>query len=74
MKTKTVEHMIDHTLRMKTFDLRAYKDIVSIWKQCAMNKSEPILDDLTAALTRDTYYPGWTDEDFKRALDGIGEG
>ena len=73
MKTKTVEHMIQHALAMKSLDMKSYVEIVTIWKQCSGGGKGAQLEAWNPASVRSTYYPGWSDDDFKRALEGVGE-
>jgi hypothetical protein len=74
MKTKTVEHMISHALSMKSLDPNAYGEIVTIWKQCAQGvKRGTWRESWSPESVRSTYYPGWSNDDFKRALTGVGE-
>jgi hypothetical protein len=73
MKTKTVEHMIQHALTMKSLAPQQYTELVTIWKQCSNGSKGTQLEAWSPESVRSTYYPGWSDDDFKRALTGVGE-
>ena len=73
MKTKTVEYMISHAKAIKDFDLKAYTELVTLWKQFARGGTGVQLDAWNPETVRSTYYVGWSDADFVSALEGVEE-
>ena len=50
-----------------------YQEMVNVWRKFAKGQDGGEFEPWNPVSVRETYYSGWKDEDFTRALNEVGE-
>ena len=72
-KRRTVEQMISHANHIRIMNPNMYTELVSLWKKFSQGHDGGQFEPWEPRTIREAYYKGWSDEDFVRALKGVGE-
>ena len=70
---KTVDHMVKHACNLREADPGMYQSLIRVWQKCASGGDAGQFEPWNPITIREHYYKGWSDEDFKTALNSVAE-
>ena len=71
--SRSIEAMVYHACMLRENSPVMYQEMVNVWRKFAKGQDGGEFEPWNPVSVRETYYSGWKDEDFTRALNEVGE-
>ena len=72
-KPRTVEEMVEHAFMLRERSQVMYQKMVNVWRKFSKGGDGGEFEPWNKNSIRESYYHGWTDEDFSTVLKKVGE-
>tara|TARA_B100000131_G_C17719598_1_gene452287 strand:- start:13 stop:249 length:237 start_codon:yes stop_codon:yes gene_type:complete len=72
-KPRTIEEMADHAYMLRERSPVMYQEMVNVWRKFSKGQDGGEFEPWNKKTIRETYYHGWSDEDFVIVLEKVGE-